>query len=430
MDLIINDGSPKRSLSNDEKSAALADALAQIGGDPKRVLLVPPDHTRLNSDAGTLTAMLYAQLAPSATVDIMPALGTHTAMTEAQLRMMFGPDIPLDCFIPHDWRNGLIRLGELPGEFLEEVSGGRVDYPVFVEINRLLFEGNYDLILSIGQVVPHEVIGMANYTKNVCIGVGGGDTIHKSHFLGAVVGMENIMGRSDTAVRRVLNRAYDDYVRHLPVHFILTVMEQDLETREMHMRGLFIGDGDATFEAAAKLSQQVNLNLLPTPLPKVVAYLDPHEFKSTWLGNKAVYRTRMVIADDGDLMVLAPGLVEFGEDPTIDRLIRKHGYRTTPEILAAVESDSELRENLSAAAHLIHGSSEERFTITYCPGPGVSHEEIRAVGYEAGDLDAMLARYNPETLRDGFNTLPDGEEIYFISNPALGLWALASDFAD
>ena len=425
----IHDGSPEHSLSQEDKRATLALALEQIGGDPKRVLLIPPDHTRLNSDAGPLTEMLYEQLSPTATVDIMPALGTHSPMTEEQLRMMFGPDIPLNCFIPHDWRNDLVQLGELPGEFLAEVSEGRVDYPLFVEINKRLFEGDYDLILSIGQVVPHEVIGMANYTKNICIGVGGGDTIHKSHFLGAVVGMEQIMGRSDTAVRKVLNRAYDEYVRQLPLHFILTVMEQDLDTREMHMRGLFIGQEDDTFEAAAKLSQQVNLNLLNAPLPKVVAYLDPHEFKSTWLGNKAVYRTRMVIADAGELVVLAPGLVEFGEDPTIDRLIRKHGYRTTPEILAAVEADCELRNNLSAAAHLIHGSSEERFTITYCPGPGVSQDEIRDVGYAAGDLDAMMTRYNPEELRDGFNTLPDGEEIYFISNPALGLWALASDFA-
>ena len=196
----------------------------------------------------------------------------------------------------------------------------------------------------------------------------------------------------------------------------------------MIMRGLYVGDDMETFTLGARLSQKVNLDLLAQPLKKVVVYLDPHEFKSTWLGNKAVYRTRMVMADGGELIVLAPGLKEFGEDAEIDRLIRKYGYHGTPQTLAAVQANAELRNNLSAAAHLIHGSSEGRFRITYCPGPQMSPEAIRSVGFEAGDLKVMVRRYNPDKLVDGYNRLSDGEEIFYISNPALGLWALKSQF--
>jgi hypothetical protein len=195
------------------------------------------------------------------------------------------------------------------------------------------------------------------------------------------------------------------------------------------MRGLYVGDDNETFAEGARLSQKTNLDLMDAPLKKVVVYLDPTEFKSTWLGNKSVYRTRMVIADDGDLIVLAPGLKQFGEDPEIDRLIRKYGYRGTPATLKAVDENEDIGNNLSAAAHLIHGSSEGRFRITYCPGADMTKEEVEGVGFIAGDLDEMMARYNPDTMVDGMNTLPDGEEVFFISNPALGLWALKSQFA-
>ncbi len=150
-------------------------------------------------------------------------------------------------------------------------------------------------------------------------------------------------------------------------------------------------------------------------------YLDPEEFKSTWLGNKSIYRTRMAIADQGDLIVLAPGVRTFGEDPAIDALIRKYGYRTTPEILSFVDENNDLRENLSAAAHLIHGSPENRFRVTYAAGH-LTRQEVESVGYSFGNLKELIARYNPGKLMTGLHRTADGEEFYFISNPATGLW--------
>jgi nickel-dependent lactate racemase len=397
----------------------------------KKVLLLPPDHTRLNSQAGPITALAYQMLTTGGVrVDILPTLGTHNPMTEAQLRMMFGDSIPREAFRVHDWRNGIVRKGEVPGERLAELSGGKVRYSVGVEVNRLLFDG-YDLILSIGQVVPHEVVGMANYTKNVVVGAGGADIINKSHFLGAVCNMETILGRADTPVRRLFNEAVETCLGDLPIAYILTVVEQEYRTGRMRLRGLYAGAEEAVFTEACKLARKVNITLLDREPAKVVVFLDPHEFSSTWLGNKAVYRTRMAIADGGELIVLAPALREFGEDPKIDELIRTYGYRGTPATLRAVEQNPELRDNLSAAAHLIHGSSEGRFHISYCPGEGgVSLEEIRSVGFNAVPYREMVARYDPAVLKDGFYTMPDGEEIFFIRNPALGLWAYRDKFKE
>ena len=427
MGLYVQKGGATTAISDSELRDLVIRTIEKSGKPVRRLLLLPPDHTRLNSRAGRITEIIWELYGGKCRIDIMPALGTHAPMGDRELELMFGKKIPKSLFKVHDWRNDVKELGTAPSEFIKELSGGKLDYEVRIGVNKLLFEGNYDLILSIGQVVPHEVVGMANYTKNLMVGVGGRDIINKSHFLGAVAGLENIMGRADSPVRRLFNYGVDTYLKDLPLVYMLTVMARDEASGQMAMRGFFSGTGIDVFNAASALSVETNLQLLDKPLKKVVVYLDPEEFKSTWLGNKAVYRTRMAIADDGDLIILAPGLKEFGEDKENDRLIRKYGYKGTPNTLKAVAENQELRDSLGAAAHLIHGSSEGRFRITYCPGPGVTAEEIRSVGFEYGDLAAMTAKYDPAKLKDGMNIV-DGEEVFYISNPALGLWALKKSF--
>jgi nickel-dependent lactate racemase len=296
------------------------------------------------------------------------------------------------------------------------------------QLANLIWTGGHDLILSVGQVVPHEVIGMAGYNKNLFIGAGGVEGINRSHFIGAAYGMEKMMGRADTPVRRILNYASEHFTKHLPIIYVQTVVGRT-DDGELVVRGLFVSDDISGFDRAAALSLKVNFEMRDEPLKQVVVYLDPAEFKSTWLGNKSIYRTRMAMADGGDLIILAPGLKEFGEDNEIDRLIRKYGYRGTPATLAAVKANAELRDNLSAAAHLIHGSSEGRFNITYCPGQ-LTRQEIEGVGFRYADLKEMTQRYGPARLKDGWNTLDDGGQIFYISNPALGLWACCSRFND
>jgi nickel-dependent lactate racemase len=391
-------------------------------GNVSRLLIIPPDITRLNSRAGEITAYLWNRLHETIHIDILPALGTHVPMTQSQCVRLFGPDVPFDRIIPHRWRDDLKVLGELSADEMGKLSNGKFAQPMQIAVNRQLFEGNYDLILSVGQVVPHEVIGIANYTKNIMIGVGGKDTIDKSHFLGATCGMESIMGRIDTPVRQALNTAFDRYLRGvLPISFLLTVVgAQDNDTV---LRGLYYGDGNETFQAAAELSRQINFDVLDEPIQRCVVYLDPEEFHTTWLGNKAIYRTRMAMADGGELIILAPALSGFGEDPQIDKLIRKYGYHGTPSTLDAIKRDPELASNLSAAAHLIHGSTEGRFQVTYCPGDGMSQEEIESVGYRHRSYDDAAKQYDPAKLTPGWHTDPDGEHFFYIPNPALGMWA-------
>jgi nickel-dependent lactate racemase len=418
-------GSINDKLSKDDLRAGLFEALKKLGAR-KHVLAVPPDFTRFHSQAGLLTTLVH-EFYGDKLADVLPALGTHTAMTSEQIAEMF-PGVPEKLFRIHNWRTGITTVGEVPAAFVKEVSEGAVDFPWPAQVANLIATGGHDLILSIGQVVPHEVIGMANYNKNIFVGTGGQEGINKSHFVGAAYGMERMMGRANTPVRKILNYASEHFTKHLPIVYVHTVVGR-AEDGKLVVRGLFVSDDASGFEKAAALSLEANFEMLEAPLKKVVVYLDPSEFKSTWLGNKAVYRTRMAMADGGELIILAPGLKEFGEDHEIDRLIRKYGYRGTPATLAATKANVELQNNLSAAAHLIHGSSEGRFSITYCPGQ-LTQQEIESVNFKYADLKAMTQHYDPKKLKDGWNTLADGEKIFYISNPALGLWACRSRFSN
>jgi len=414
-------GSPDFAFTHDELKQAVFATFDKLG--PKRkVLVIPPDFTRFYSRAGELTQYAYEYYGDRLT-DILPALGTHFPMTETEIGRMF-PGVPHALFRVHNWREDVVTVGVVPGGYVKEFSEGVVDYDWPAQVNKMLVEGGYDLILSLGQVVPHEVIGMANYNKNIFVGTGGAEGINKSHFVGAAYGMERIMGRAKNPVRTLLNYASEHFTNHLPIVYLQTVISQGEDG--LQMRGLFAGDDFECFAKASELSLKVNFKMLDREMKKVVVYLEPEEFRSTWLGNKSVYRTRMAIADGGELIVLAPGLQQFGEDPTIDVLIRKYGYVHTPQVLEYVKENEDLQNNLSVAAHLIHGTSEGRFRITYCPGH-LTRREIESVGFSYAGLDEMLKIYDPAKLTDGWNVV-NGEEIYYISNPALGLWAYRERF--
>ncbi len=388
------------------------------GRELKKVLILPPDFTRMYSGAGKITAIYYDLLKDTCQVDIMPALGTHAPMTKEEWVAFFGKDVPFDRMLVHNWRTDVVKLGEVPSSFVSEVSEGLVKDSIDVEVNRRVVDPSYDLVLSIGQVVPHEVVGMANYSKNIFVGCGGSSMINSSHMLGAFYGMERIMGKDFSPVRRVFDYAQEKFLSQVPLVYVLTTTTNQGD--EVTLHGLYIGSERKNFEAAVKKSQEINLTHMKERLKKVVVYLDPREFKSTWLGNKSVYRTRMAIADGGELIVLAPAVGRFGEDDENDRLIRKYGYVGREKVLRLVEENEDLRQNLSVAAHLIHGSSDGRFSITYCAGH-LTEEEVRGAAFDYIPYEKAIEKYDPACLKDGFN-LVDGEEIFYISNPALGLW--------
>lgn len=404
-----------KGLSDDEIKKALEYSV--LSKTLKKVLIVPPDSTRAHSGAGIITNIYYHALKDSCEVDILPALGTHVAMSESECKKMYG-DIPFDRFIAHNWRTDVVKVGEAPSSLVEELSEGMMREPISFQINRRLLDKSYDLIISVGQVVPHEVAGMANYTKNIFVGCGGSGMINASHYLGAVYGMERMMGRDFSPVRKLFDYGQERFLSDLPLDYVLTVTTEQVNDISIH--GLFAGGGREYFEDAVRLSQQKNLIVTGKPLKKALVFLNEEEFKSTWLGNKAIYRTRMAIADGGELVIIAPGVERFGEDPEIDRLIRKYGYFSREAAIRACDQNDELKTNLSAAAHLIHGTSDGRFRITYCPGR-LSEQEITGVGFGYMPIEKALKKYMPERLKEGMNNA-GGEEIYYISNPALGLW--------
>jgi len=421
-------GGADKDLSNQELEELFLEALSRASADIKssgKVIILPPDITRYHSRAGFFTEIAAKRLGDGLGA-VIPSLGTHMPMNDTEISRMFRTT-PKEKFLVHDWRNGVTELGRLEEDFVEKVTEGKVRYDWPVQINKLLKkdwqgDGNFSLALSIGQVVPHEVAGMANHGKNIFVGTGGKEAIDKSHFAGAAYGMERIMGRADTPVRALFDEGLRRFASFMPpILWVLTVIgaRQD---GFLAVRGLFIGFGRECFEKAAALSREINVNLTDEPVNKVIVYLEPEEYRTTWLGNKAIYRTRMAIADGGELLILAPALERFGEDMGVDSLIRKYGYRPGKEIIAKTKTDSELAGNLSAAAHLIHGSSEGRFKVRYCPGEKLSRKEIESVGFQWGSLKEQMERYDIKTLSSGWNTVA-GERIFYVPNPALGLWA-------
>ncbi|MDD4011565.1 MAG: lactate racemase domain-containing protein [Sphaerochaetaceae bacterium] len=403
-------------LTNDQIKAQVEQALQ--ARSPRNVLMVVPDFTRFFSNAGLIASIAYHWcMKNGAKVQILEALGTHVPMTEAQVKEMYG-DIPFSVFHAHDWRKDVVKIGKVPGDYVKTITEGLWKDGVDVEVNRMVMDPAFDLVLSIGQVVPHEVIGMANHSKNLFVGVGGSDMINQSHMIGAVYGMERMMGRDYTPVRKVFDYAAEHFLKTVHVLYMLTVCTAP--NSEIQTHGLFIGEGRKCLEDAIKLAQEKNIDFVEHGLKKCIVYLDPKEFKSTWLGNKSVYRTRMAMADGGKLIVLAPGIDKFGEDNENDKLIRRYGYRGRLHTLDLLNSKEDLKANMSVAAHLIHGSSDDRFSITYAVKSQM-REQIASVGFIDADYDEISRKYDPAKLKYGYNTV-DGEEVFFIPNPALGLW--------
>lgn len=399
------------------------EAQRRIAPNLNRVLLLPPDLTRAHSGVGKITEWAYQEILrrnPGAYVRVIPTLGQHVPHTEAENKWMFG-SIPNEIILPHDWRNGVTHIGTIPAALVAETTAGAADWEIPVALNSTLIDQPWDLIVNLGHVVPHEVLGFANHNKNYFIGLGGKETICASHIAAAVYGIENNLGCLVTPLRACYNYAEEKLLGHLPDVYLQIVMQRDAQNR-LVTSGLFIGDDLETYLAAARRSRSQNITVFDKPVKKIVAVMQADEFRATWVANKAVYRTRMAIADGGELLIIAPGVERFGEQPEVDALIRKYGYKGTPRTLALYKTEADMQAIPHGVAHLIHGSSEGRFTITYAPGPKISKEEIEQIRYQYASLAEVENRYNPALMQEGWNTMPDGEEVFYISTPSAGLW--------
>ena len=306
------------------------ECLNRICKNPKKVLLLPPDITRAHSGAGWITELFYNYFAQMADVYVIPTLGQHVPHTIEQNKWMFG-SIPESKILKHDWKKDGKKLGTIPADYVEKITQGRANWEIPISINRTVLEGNWDLIINVGHVVPHEVLGFANHNKNYFIGLGGKDTICASHMAAACYGIENNLGLLVTPLRHCYNKAENEFLSHLPHVYIQVVMAYNKEGNLVHT-GFYCGDDLDTYLLAAKQSMAENITIVP-PLKKVVAIMQGDEFFSTWVANKAVYRTRKAMADGGELIIIAPGLKRFGEQDEVDKIIRKYGYSGTEKVM-------------------------------------------------------------------------------------------------
>ena len=399
---------------------AFEEALAHIPS-PRRVLIIPPDITRLSSGAGRLAQVAY-RVWGARVAALLPATGSHRPMSNRQLRQMFGI-IPQKLFLTHHWQRNLQEVGTLSADWIHSQSGGRLTQPCRVALNKAILDGGWDCILSIGQVTPHEVAGFSNYSKNIIIGTGGREFIEASHYLSALCGIENILGTLDNPVRKLIDHALARLAPQLPLLYALTVTQPDNNGTPIPA-GLYVGDTRRCFEEAAHHSKAININQLATPLKRAVVYLNPQEYRSLWLANKAIYRLRMALAPGGELIIIAPGVAHYAEDSTRNNLIGRYGYRGIDSIQEAVRH-GELTPHLATAAHLMHGSSEGRFRVIYCTTK-LSATHIRRVGYEWGNIARMRTRYLASAPQPGINHDNQGEEFYFVTHPGAGLWQTAT----
>ena len=392
----------------------------RLGCEFRRVLLLPPDITRAHSGAGWIAETLYKLLPETCDIHVIPTLGQHVPHTDADNRWMFG-SIPLDRIHIHDWRGGVTHLGTVPAEFVKEQTRGAADWDIPIDLNTATVTEKWDLIIHIGHIVPHEVLGFANHNKNYFIGLGGKETICASHLASACYGIENNLGNLCTPVRACYNWAEEKFLGHLPDVYFQVVMRRDEQGNLVHS-GVYAGDDLETYYQAARASREQNITVLDEPVHKIVAVMQEDEFRATWVANKAVYRTRMALADGGELLIIAPGVERFGEQPEVDALIRKYGYCGTPQALDLYCKNADMRDLAHGTAHLLHGSTEGRFTVRYAPGK-LSREEVESVNYAYMDVNEALRRYSPSVMREGWNTMPDGERVYYIATPSAGLWA-------
>jgi hypothetical protein len=223
-------------------------------------------------------------------------------------------------------------------------------------------------------------------------------------------------------LRACFNRAEDEFLGKLPDLYVQVVLARNQHDKLVHT-GVYVGDDLETYLGAARQSREQNITAFDEPVKKIVCVMQGDEFFSTWVANKAIYRTRMALADGGELIVIAPGLKRFGEQPEVDAFIRKYGYVGTPRVMELYRQNADMQDLAHATAHLIHGSSEGRFTITYAPGH-LMQKEIESVNFRYADINATMARYRPDQCKQGWNTTADGERFYFIPTPSAGLWAM------
>lgn len=391
-------------LAVDDLRGILCQALEVIRPG-ERVLAIIPDKTRDDNTRELFPiANEFLKKRGVASFDALVAQGTHPPMSAAQKLSKIGNADFRGSLFDHRWDDPdeLITLGELSAETVRELTGGLIDQAVPVSINKLLASGIYDTVLVFGATVPHEVAGFAGGAKYFFPGVAGPELTHTTHWLGALAGIENIIGQVETPTRHLIEAAADLIpARIISLNTVVSRYDGDLVTY-----ALFAGDIKEAFRRAAEVSRQVHIRYTGRKYKRVVALLDPH-YDELWVGGKASYKLGAIIEEGGELIIYAPHLTKLSE--THGALIEKYGYAPLESVRDMLGVSQELRENLCIAAHLAHvayagrldqrGKVVPRYQITMATG--LDEETCRRVNlgyldYRVLDYEAMRA--DPDTL--------------------------------
>ncbi|KJS03079.1 MAG: hypothetical protein VR65_02210 [Desulfobulbaceae bacterium BRH_c16a] len=324
-------GTPDRPLSEAEIRKIVEDSTPASLFAGKKVLVLTPDTTR-TCPLPLMIRCLGELLGKSAAhLDFMVALGTHTPLPEERILALYGISATDrqerwagSQFLNHRWDlpNTLARIGWIEADEIEELSGGKLSERVPVDINRAIFE--YDLIVILGPVFPHEVVGYSGGAKYLFPGISGGEFLHAFHWLGAVVTCPGTIGIKHTPVREVINRAMRFI--DIPVHCLAMVVKSATE-----LYGLFGGDYKKAWSLAADLSERVHVVVKEKPYHTVFGVCPPM-YDEIWTGGKVMYKLEQVVADSGRLIIYAPHITEVSR--TWGAYMEKIGYHVRDYFLA------------------------------------------------------------------------------------------------
>ncbi|MDY6913633.1 MAG: lactate racemase domain-containing protein [Planctomycetota bacterium] len=328
---VIGQGHTDHNLSDDELRRIVASAASRIDPSGKRILAIIPDQTRCCPLPATLRR-LHEVISPQAKcLDFLIALGTHPPMSEEQIDKLVGVEpgrrakvFGKSRFFNHEWKNldALTKIGTLAADHIDEITGGLFAMDIDVTINKRILE--YDVVLVVGPVFPHEVVGFSGGSKYFFPGVSGPELLNFFHWLGAVITNPKIIGSKHTPVRKTLEAAAD-MLRVETFAFCMVV------AGEGRLAGMYFGPVSRAWSAAADLSDRIHINYVEKPFASVLSCA-PQMYEDLWTGGKCMYKLECVVADGGELIIYAPHISEVSI--THGKVIEAVGYHTRDYFMA------------------------------------------------------------------------------------------------
>jgi lactate racemase len=344
-------GSPDRVLVEKEVHTLLEEGTPAGLFERKRVLVLTPDTTRTCPLPMMIRSVGDVIGARTVKLDFMVALGTHTPLAHSDILKLYGIDdsrkrFDGSQFFNHEWgrEDSFARIGTFTQEEVDGLSEGRLKEEVPIVINKRIFD--YDLILILGPVFPHEVVGYSGGAKYLFPGISGGDFLHFFHWLGAVITCKKIIGIKDTPVRRAIDKAMGKVP--VPVHCLAMVVNQD-----SNLCGLYVGGVREAWSKAADLSSQVHVKTKKKPF-RVVLGRAPAMYDEIWTAGKVMYKLEQVVADQGTLIIYGPHIREVSR--TWGKDIERIGYHTRDYFLAQMDRFRDIPRGVLAHSTHVRGT--------------------------------------------------------------------------